>query len=422
MKKILTLIIFTTFFLATPSFAALDLELTQGTDNAIPIAIVPFIEQTEMPGVIVNDLQNSGRFRILDTSNMQQPHTVTDVDYTYWNQQKVNNLVIGKVTLAGDKYNVSFQLFDVYGKAVLLDKQFVIDKKQTRQLAHHISDLIYQQLIGERGVFSTKIAYVLVQRSSAKSAKYSLMVADADGYGPKTLLLSPEPIMSPAWSPDGKNIAYVSFENRRAAIYIQNVLTGGRKILTQYSGINGAPAYSPDGTKIALVLTLTGYPKIYVYDLPSSKLNRITDGSSLDTEPSWSIDNKSLLFTSDSGGSPQIYQVYLDDKRIKRVTYHGSYNVRASFTSDGKNIVMLNRDGGRFNIAVQDASGRLNILANESINKSPSIAPNGSMVVYATIYNGRGVLSEVSTDGRVKLTLPAQEGDVQDPAWSPFLD
>lgn len=422
-KKVMKIILIFLCLFSTSIYAALDLELTQGTDSAIPIAIVPFAEQPEISNIITSDLQNSGRFRLMDSASMEQmPHDSSGVDYSYWLQKKVNNVAVANVTSSWGKYTINFQLLDVYSHTVILNKQFIVTKDQLRPLAHHISDLIYQQLIGERGIFSTKIAYVLVQKS-VKQSKYSLVVADADGYGPKQLLVSNEPIMSPSWSPDGKNIAYVSFEGRDPAIYTQNIAAGNRHVLSKYPGINGAPAWSPDGNKIALVLTLTGYPKIYTIDLATSKLDQITNGASLDTEPSWSPDGKAIIFTSNSGGAPQIYQVFLGNKNIKRITYRGNYNARASFTPNGKNIVMLNRDGSRFNIAVQDlGTGRLTILADLGINKSPSVAANGGMVVYATIFEGRGVLGESSIDGRVKLRLPTQEGDVQDPAWSPFLD
>ena len=404
--------------------AALNLELTQGIDTAIPIAVIPFTENPEISDIIRADLNNSGRFHLIDTSAMEKiSHGASNIDYSYWLNRKINNIVVGTVTSNWGKYTVNIQLLDIYGRSVLINKQFIAAKNQLRHLAHRISDLIYQQLIGERGIFSTKIAYVVTQKKSTKHAKYSLMIADADGHNPKQLLISNEPIMSPAWSPDGKNIAYVSFEGRNSAIYIQNIATGNRRILSKYSGINGAPAWSPDGKSIALVLTLTGYPKIYTIDLDTEKLQQITDGASLDTEPSWAPDGKSIIYTSNSGGSPQIYQIFIGSKTPKRLSYHGSYNARGSFTANGKSIVMLNRNDGRFNIAVQDLkTGRLNILFDLGINKSPSVAANGSMVAYATIFDGRGVLGESSIDGRVKLRLPAQEGEVQDPAWSPFLE
>lgn len=397
------------------SFAALDIELTQGVNEAIPIGVASFSDGLEVSDVISSDLKNSGRFQIIAWGD--------ETDYSDWRRKKADYAIIGNVKFAGlFKRKVSFQLLDIYNKFVLLNKQYIVTRKQFRFLAHYISDLIYQQLTGDHGIFFTKIAYVLVQRSNQKM-KYSLMVSDADGYNPKPLVISNQPIMSPAWSPDGKKIAYVSFEDQRAAIYMQKVASGERELISEYPGINGAPAWSPDGSKLALVLTRTGYPKIYIFNLATSKLQQITQGMSLDTEPAWSPDGKSIIFTSNRGGSPQLYQLFFKNMNIQRVTYAGDYNARASFTPNGRSIVMLTREDGLFNIATQDLNtGRVNILTKLGKAESPSIAPNGKMVVYAIDYGGQKILGEVSIDGNIKLRLPAEEGDVQEPAWSPFLN
>lgn len=411
------LFICTIFLVGASAHAALELELTQGVDTAIPIAINSFGSQDSISPVITADLKNSGRFKLVAGSATNP----SNIDFDYWRGQGADNVVTGQIVASGGQYKVSFKLFDVYNHNQLLADQYTVKSGQLRQLAHHISDLIYQQLTGDRGVFSTKIAYILVNRAPGQRPKYRFQVADADGYNPKTLLTSTFPLMSPAWSPDGKKIAYVSFEGHRAAIYIQDLASGQRRILSKFPGINGAPAWSPDGSKMALVLTQTGYPKIYILDLSSNSLQRVTSDYSLDTEPSWSPDGRSLIFTSNRGGTPQIYRVNLDDRSIKRVTYDGSYNARASFTADGKNIVMLHQDGEGFNIAAQDlTSGRVTVLTNSSSNESPSVAPNGKMVIYATDANNHGVLAEVSIDGRVKLLLPALDGEVQEPAWGPL--
>ncbi|MCK4869789.1 MAG: Tol-Pal system beta propeller repeat protein TolB [Gammaproteobacteria bacterium] len=425
MKKLFGVVFVILVALPLYATAALDLELTQGVDKALPVALMPFAGDSAAANVtqVVNgDLGNSGQFNISLPKDLPSPQGYNNkINYSYWRGQKINNVIVGSVSAGGYGYEIRFKLIDIYNHKVLLKEGFNCSKFQLRELAHHVSDLIYQQLTGVRGIFSTKIAYVLVQRNGDKQ-KFSLMVADQDGFHPRALLISPEPLMSPAWSPDGGKIAYVSFENKRATIYVQNVATGQRRVVTKYPGINGAPAWSPDGRKMALVLTKTGYPKIYTLNLRSNKLEQITTGYALDTEPAWAPDGKSIIFTSSREGGPQIYRVYLNNKKVERVTYQGNYNARASFTADGKSIVMLHREDGMFNIAAQDlASGRINFLTAAGMDESPSIAPNGSMVVYATNYGGRGILAEVSLDGRVKLRLPAQEGEVQEPAWGPFI-
>lgn len=410
-------------------FAVLELEITQGVDNAMSIAVLPFVGQeaiksadSQITAVVSNDLKNSGRFRLANA-----PKQAADaVDFEVWRAQRVEGVVVGQVKRLSDgQFQVAFKLFDIYNKNKLLEQEFTVKHDQLRKLSHHISDMIYQQLTGDRGIFSTKIAYILVSERHGRHAKYKFQVADSDGYNPRTLLISNFPLMSPAWSPDSKKIAYVSFEGNRAAIYVQDIASGTRRILSKFPGINGAPAWSPDGRKMALVLTQTGYPKIYILDLATNRLERITDEWYSDTEPSWSPDGGSLIFTSDRGGigNPQIYRINIDSKQVERITYSGSYNARAAFTANGKAIVMLHKEGNMFSIAEQDLqSGRVTVLSQFGFNESPSIAPNGKMVVYATNHNGRGMLAEVSIDGRVKLLLPAGDGEVQEPAWSPFIN
>lgn len=422
----------TLFIYVAPGYAMLDLELTQGVNSAVPIAILTFTGQESISSndnnvsdVVGKDLQNSGRFRLFDASTLLPDFQNKDtVNYDYWHEQKVNDVVSGQIqNIGGDKFKVSFKLNDIYSKSILLERDYTVSSSQLRALAHHISDLVYKQLTGDHGIFSTKIAYILVQRTAGASAHYSFEVSDYDGYNPRTLLVSDQPLMSPSWSPDGRQIAYVSFEGNRAAIYVQDVATGARRILTNYPGINGAPAWSPDGSKIALVLSETGYPKIYVMSVGSNQPQQITSDWYLDTEPSWAPDGRSLIFTSNRGGSPQIYRVNLGSKSVQRVTYKGNYNARSSFAPDGKSIAMLHQNGAGFGIGVQDLeSGRVTIISNSGNDESPSMAPNGKMVVFATDAGGRSVLGMASSDGKVKLTLPARAGSVQEPAWSPFLD
>ena len=409
-------------FYSSCIFAVLELKLTQGVDNAIPLTVLPFagaevVKEHSITEVISNDLKNSGRFRLV----VEQ--TADKIDFGALRSKKIEGVLVGKVkALANGRVLIAVKLFDVYNKNELFAKEYTVKLSQLRRLAHHISDIVYQQFTGDRGIFSTKIAYVLVKRKGSLT-EYKLQVADSDGHNPRTLLESKFPLMSPAWSPDGKKIAYVSFEGNRAAIYAQDLATGKRQLVSKSPGINGAPAWSPDGKRMALVLTQTGYPKIYVLDLATQNLERLTDAWYLDTEPNWAPDGKSLIFTSNRGGGPQIYQIYLDSKKIERVTFDGPYNARASFTPNGKAIVMLHQTGDMFSIALEDLqSGYVTILTQSGFNESPSIAPNGKMVVYGTNYQGKGMLAEVAVDGKVKLLLPAGDGEVQEPAWSPFIN
>lgn len=440
MKKILA-IVFTVFcMLMTPTaFAYLSMELTRGVSGAIPIAIVPFGVQGQTPtqdvaAIVTNDLQNSGRFKVYGAGKLTSfPSDLSGVQFNYFSGIGADNIVIGKVqSLGGDRYQVSFQLLDAFkGKdtsnkqqSILLENKFVVSGAELRPLAHHISDLIYQQMTGIRGIFSTRLAYIVVQRPMNGPARYILEVADQDGFNPKPLLTSKDPIMSPSWSKDGRHLAYVSFENQRSAIYIHDVATGSRRLVSEFPGINGAPAWSPDGRKLALVLSKSGSPNIYMMDIATHQLTQLTNDYYINTEPSFSPNGKSIVFTSNRSGShPQIYQMDLATRAISRVTYEGKYNARASYTADGNHIVMLNQDSGSYNIGILDLnSGVFKVLTNSgSDSESPSIAPNGSMVLFGTLSGGRSVLGMVATDGSVQLLLPARNGEVQDPAWSPFL-
>lgn len=435
MRKIscLLMLIFM-WMLPYSAYAILSMELTRGVAGAIPIAVVPFgldggAPSQDVSAIISNDLQNSGQFKVYGRSTLSQfPTSASAVSTDYFRRLGTDNIVVGNVSAAGGgRYRVTFQLLDLMGgkgaSGVSLNKTYTVSEGELRALAHHISDLIYEQITGVRGVFSTKLVYVVVQRFSNGQARYILEVSDQDGYGPRPLLSSPEPIMSPSWSPNGKQIAYVSFENRRAAIFLQDLASGGRRLLSEFPGINGAPAWSPDGRKLALVLSKSGAPNIYVMDIASHSLTQVTNDFYINTEPSWAPDGRSLIFTSNRSGGPQIYQVNLATKAISRVSYDGPYNARASFTPDGSRIAMIHRVSGIYKIALLDLdSGTTKVLTNSAGDSaSPSIAPNGGMILYDTVYGGRNMLGMVSSDGRVQLVLPARNGEAQDPAWSPYL-
>ena len=414
--KLVKLIICAYFFCSNAF--AVDLELTEGTNAAIPVAIEPFIGENSninLSDTISADLAWTKQFKILNGDNASH-------SFLFWKQKGADSFIKGTVVNVGaNNYKVECQLIDSASNGkVLLTQTYTVPAGQLRALAHHIADLVYQKLTGEPGIFSTRIAYIQVQRSS-NGTRYTLEVSEVDGSNPQNLLISSEPIMSPTWSPDGQKIAYVSFEKKRAQIFVVEVATGQRRLLTSFEGINGAPSWSPDGRKLAVVLSKTGSPKLYLIDMQNASLSQLTFGDAIDTEPSFSPDGSSILFTSGRGGSPQIYRYKLGSGQITRVTYDGNYNAGAAYTPNQKSIVMMHRDKQEFNLSIQDvASGIMTPLTSSPYDESPSIAPNGRFIVYATKVNGQGALAVVSTDGRARFTWPLRTGDLQDPSWSPY--
>jgi TolB protein len=433
MQMRLLIVLVLTIFSLTPAQAALNLELTQGVANQLPIAIVAFSgaealdKDSNVSAIIENDLSHCGQFKVSTSSIKLSLDSIQKVSAAYWRKQHIDDLIIGDIRVISKlQYRVRFALINVaQGHSQrLIQQAFTVNKQQLRHLAHHMSDIVYEKLLGIRGVFSTRIAYILVTHKNSQTREYSLQVADMDGYNAKSLLVSAQPIMSPSWSHDAKRIAYVSFEKVLPRIYIQTVSTGERELVSSYPGINGAPAWSPNDKTLALALSKDSVaPKIYLMDIADKKLHQITFGPSIDTEPSFSRDGQSLLFTSDRGGGPQIYQINLRSGKLRRVTFAGNYNARASFSSDGKTIVVLNQEQGSYNIAVQDLDddNNLQVLTHSGYDASPSFAPNGQMLLYESKSGKQGVLGMVSIDGRISLRLPTPQGDVQDPTWSPFL-
>ncbi len=405
--------------------------IDRGVDEPIRIAVVPFKtdarleDKANIADIIGFDLARSGQFAPMEAENMlSHPHQAKNVFYRDWRVIKAAYLVIGNAQLNADgSIALNYELFDVVGGRRLDGKRYTVVASQWREAAHRMADAIYEQVTGIRGAFATKIMYVLAQNAGSPQANYRLEVADSDGEQSRTLLNSREPILSANWSPDGKRVVYVTFETGRPSIVLQDVNGPYRERLTNFQGINSSPVFSPDGKKLAMVLSKDGDPEIFVMDLATRSLRQITRHHAIDTEPSWTPDGKGIIFTSDRGGRPQIYQVELATNFLERLTFRGDYNARARLLPDGKHLVFVHRTNGVFHIAWQDLErDNLQVLTETSLDESPSLAPNGTMLIYATQHQGRGILAVVSIDGSVKYRLPSSSGDVREPAWSPYLD
>ncbi|MCG8439692.1 MAG: Tol-Pal system beta propeller repeat protein TolB [Pseudomonadales bacterium] len=408
--------------------AELLIRVTEGRVDAVPIAVVPFAGAQGAPEdvsqIVEADLHRSGQFKPLPAEDMlSRPSNESEMIYRDFRVLGMEYVVTGSMkALESGGYEVKYALFDVSRQVKLLEESYRPPASQLRDVAHAISDRIYEQLTGIPGAFSTKILYVTYNRNDGKNP-YQLQYADADGHRVTTILRSKEPIMSPTWSPDGRKVAYVSFENKGLpSIYVHELATTQRERVSSFKGINGAPDWSPDGQKLALTLSRDGNPEIYMLDLNTKALTRLTQHYGIDTEPRWLPDGKSLVFTSSRSGGPQIYKLNINDKSVRRVSFQGAYNARSDVTPDGRYLVYVHRRNGSFNVGVQDLQrGTFNIVTRTDMDESPSVAPNGSMVIYGTQDGGTGVLQAVSIDGRVKVELPSKEGEVREPAWSPFL-
>ena len=419
--------------LAALSFAAeaqLRIRITSGVERPIPIAIVPFGWQGSEPSapfdvtaVITADLGNSGRFAPLPERDMvSRPTEPAQVNFQNWRALQTDVLLIGQIAEEGaGRYAIVFQLFDVLRGEQLLGFRVTSSADDLRATAHRIADMVFEELTGIPGVFGTRIAYVSEQRSG-DVREYRLIVADADGENARVIAESRQPLMSPAWSPDGRRLAYVSFEGNQSAIYIQTLRTGNREVASRRAGINGAPSFSPDGRRLAVTLSQDGNLDIYTLDLSTQILRRITESPAIDTEPAWSADGESLFFTSDRAGGPQIYRVQAaPGARAERVTFEGTYNTRPRLSPDGRQLAIVHRDRNNDRIAVFDLQTRLlQVLSGGQLDESPSFAPNGAAIIYATRDGGQGVLAAVSADGRVHQQIAAVAGDVREPVWSPF--
>ncbi|MCG8325232.1 MAG: Tol-Pal system beta propeller repeat protein TolB [Thiotrichales bacterium] len=419
------------FMICQPaSYAVLDIQITEGMEEALPIAVVPFSwsQAARLPPlrpseIIASDLRRSGRFNPMDFADLpQQPHNANEINFQDWRLLGMENIVIGNLylTTTGD-YEIEFRLFDVYRETQLAGYRLSSSEAQLRKNSHKISDIIYEKLTGVRGAFSTRIAYITVDKSAPDKTIHSLEIADADGFNPRVLLQSPEPLMSPSWSPDGKKLAYVSFEGRNSAIYIQEIQTGKRRKLQSSPGINSAPAWSPDGSRLALTLSKDGNPEIYILHIATGLLQRVTRHASIDTEPNWSSDGSRIIFTSDRSGGPQVYEVEVRGGTPQRLSFEGKYNARPRYSPDNKSIAMVHGVSGNYRIAVLERdSGFVNVLTDTNLDESPSFAPNGHMIIYATMGVRGTELAAVSADGRVHQRLALTKGEVREPAWGPF--
>jgi TolB protein len=408
----------------TGAQAQLSIEITGGGANQIPIGVLRFAGEEVLPqsisDIVEADLQRSGRFRMLFAGNVGPlPSEVAQVNFGDWKIRNADALVIGSlVRLADGRFEARFRLFDVPKQTQIGGVAFTLSAQQVRATAHRIADIVYEKLTGDRGVFSTRIAYVVKQGS-----RYELQIADADGVGAQTALASREPIISPAWSPDGTRLAYVSFENKKPVVYVHSLVSGQRQVVANFKGSNSAPAWSTDGKQLAVVLSKDGGSQIYLIGADGSNPRRITNSASIDTEPFFAPDGQSIYFTSDRGGSPQIYHMSASGGEPARVTFDGSYNVSPRVSSDGKTLIHIARDGGRFQLKSLDlASKQGQVLTDGQHDESPSFAPNGKMILYATQTGNRGSLAAVSSDGRVKQRLSVQAADVREPAWGPFFN
>lgn len=416
--------------LAGTAQAELHIDITQGVTDPVPVAVVPFARAVpadgglDVAGVIQRDLQSSGRFRAVDRGAMpSQPTRAADVDAARWRATRADYVVVGRLAAAaGGNVALQFELVNVLTGQVLLNETITVPQASVRNGAHRVADRIYEKITGVRGAFATRIAYVSVD-GAPPNQRYQLLVADADGENARVAMQSSQPIMSPAWSPDGEWLAYVSFENRASAIFVQRVRTGERRQVSARVGANQAPAYSPDGGRLAITLGgSSGNLDIYVLDLATQALTRVTDDPAIDTEPAWSADGQTIYFTSDRSGAPQIFAVPAQaGARARRVTFGISRAERPRVSPDGKQLAIVTQESGGFRVAVVDlANGQVSVLSRGTLDESPSFAPNGAVLIYAGRERGQGVLATVSTDGQVSARLKSDVGEVREPVWGPF--
>jgi TolB protein len=423
MKRLHALIAACLLCFAATAAAQLSIEITGAGGQRLPIAIAPFAGEGALgqgiSSIVRADLERSGLFRMLEVPALNPPLTeASTVNYAEWRSRLADAVVLGSVAARPDgRFEVRFKLFDTVKSADLSGVAYTLSREQVRTTAHRIADYIYEKLTGEKGVFSTRIAFV-VKRAN----RYELQIADADGAGEETALASFEPIISPAWSPDGRRLAYVSFEAKKPVVYVHSLADGKRQVAANFKGSNSAPTWAPDGSRLAVSLSREGGSQIFLVNADGSGVRRLAQSSGIDTEPVFSPDGRTIYFTSDRGGSPQIYRMPAGGGEAQRVTFDGTYNVSPRISPDGKVLAYIARNAGKFQVATMDlASRQVQILTDSDKDESPSFAPNGRMLLLATVNAGRGVLFAVSSDGRIKQRLPYAGGDVREPAWGPFV-
>ena len=405
---------------AAPALAQFKVEVSGVGLTQLPIAIAPFRGEAQAPqkmaGIVQADLERSGQFRGIDASGVALDET-SRPDVALWKQKNADSLVTGSITrLADGRFDVRFRLWDVVRGQDLGGQSYVVAQGDLRLVAHRIADYVYEKLTGERGVFSTRIVYV-----TKSGSRYSLWVADADGENAQAALSSPEPIISPAWSPTGGQIAYVSFESRKPVVYVHDVATGKRRLIANFRGSNSAPAWSPDGRTLAVTLSRDGNSQLYTIDASGGEARRLMQSSGIDTEPVYSVDGRSIYFVSDRGGAPQIYKVASSGGSAERVTFTGNYSISPSLSADGRWLAYISRTGGGFKLQVMDlASGAVQSVTDTTADESPSFAPNSRLIVYATQQQGREALMTTTLDGKIKARLAGQGGDIREPGWGPF--
>ena len=412
--------------------AQLTVQILRGMAESVPIAIVPLAWAGEgappwdVAATVQSDLERSGRFRPLPREQLiEQPHAASEVDVADWRMLKVDYVLVGRLApLAGGRYEIRYELVSVANGERLLGTAVPVDAKALKRASHRVSDAVYEKILGVRGAFATRVAYVAVD-GPVNRRSYRLIVSDSDGANEHVVFGSPDPIMSPAWSPDGRQLAYVSFHSGLSAVYVQTLSTGAQVQVSAKSGINGAPSFSPDGSRLALALSRRdGNVDVYVLTLATQDLKRVTDDPSIDTEPAWAPDGGSLYFTSDRAGAPQVYKVGLEPgARARRVTFEGSYNARPRVSPDGRQLAVVTLDRGAYRIGAADTQrGGLQVLSSGQQDESPSFAPNGADILYTSRVGGRDTLAIVSSDGRVQRQIAASAGELREAAWSPFLD